>query len=271
MTAEVPDLDTLIAETLEFLRVRPDGDGWIGDAPSWFGDQLFGGFVIAQAIVAATRAAPEGRRMHSLHAYFLRPVVAATPILYRVTTLREGRTFATRRLDATQADAPVFAMSCSFTADTEGYEYEMPVARDVPGPDELSVQGGPGPWVQALFGPTPPDADGVRQSTHRHWFRIPGPLPDDPHLHAALVGFATDWTGTGGRPLHLEGDIQGMVSLDHAVWFHRPARADAWLFYDVHSLVNAGGRGLLRGTIVDGERRIVASVAQEMLLRPDER
>ena len=81
------------------------------------------------------------------------------------------------------------------------------------------------------------------------WFRVPAALPDDEHLHTALLGFATDWTGIGGRPLHLDGDTQGMVSLDHAVWFHRPARADDWLFYDVHSLVNVGGRGLLRGTI----------------------
>jgi acyl-CoA thioesterase-2 len=97
---------------------------------------------------------------------------------------------------------------------------------------------------------------------------MPGTLPDDPHLHAALIAFATDWTGTGGRPLRLDGDITGMVSLDHAVWFHRPARADAWHLYDVHSLVNAGGRGVLRGTMHDVERHIVASVAQEMRLRP---
>jgi acyl-CoA thioesterase-2 len=89
-------------------------------------------------------------------------------------------------------------------------------------------------------------------------------------LHAALLGFATDWTGTGGRPLHLEGDITGMVSLDHAAWFHRPARADEWLYYDVHSLVNAGGRGLLRGEMRDEEGRVVVSVAQEMRLTPVE-
>ena len=97
---------------------------------------------------------------------------------------------------------------------------------------------------------------------------MPGVLPDDPHIHAALVAFATDWTGIGGRPLHLEGDTTGMVSLDHAVWFHRPARADAWHLYDVHSLINTGGRGVLRGTIHDVDRRIAVSVAQEMLLRP---
>ncbi len=96
----------------------------------------------------------------------------------------------------------------------------------------------------------------------------PVALADDLHLHTALLGFATDWTGIGGRPLHLEGDTQGMVSLDHAAWFHRPARADDWLFYDVHSLVNAGGRGLLRGAMRDREGRIVVSAAQEMRLTP---
>src|SRR5258708_25948163 len=100
------------------------------------------------------------------------------------------------------------------------------------------------------------------------WLKIPAALPDDAPLHTALLGFATDWTGVGGRPLHLEGDIAGMVSLDHAAWFHRPARADEWLFYDVQSLVNAGGRGTLRGVIRDQQGRIVASMAQEMLLTP---
>src|SRR5437016_4284029 len=118
------------------------------------------------------------------------------------------------------------------------------------------------------IGPTPPRADGTRESTHRMWFRIPAALPDDRHLHTALLGFATDWTGIGGRPLHLEGDTTGMVSLDHAAWFHRPARADAWLFYDVQSLVNAGGRGLLRGVMRDLEGRVIVSVAQEMRLTP---
>jgi acyl-CoA thioesterase-2 len=93
-------------------------------------------------------------------------------------------------------------------------------------------------------------------------------LPDDPHLHAALIAFVTDITGTGGRPLHLEGDVTGMVSIDHAAWFHRPLRADEWLFYDVHSLVNTAGRGVLRGTMYGPDRCVAVSVAQEMLLRP---
>jgi len=264
----------VLAETLEFLTVRPadeqdrQGDVWVGDAPEWFGEYVFGGFVVAQAIVAATRNAPERRRLHSLHAYFLRPVLAAKEITYHVRVLREGRTFTTGRLEARQDDKQVLDMSFSFTEDADGYVYDLPARRDVAPPTELEVEEGPGPWVAADVGPTPPAADGTRESTHRMWFRIPLELAEDQHLHTALLGFATDWTGIGGRPLHLDGDTQGMVSLDHAAWFHRPARADDWLFYDVHSLVNAGGRGLLRGAMRDREGRIVVSVAQEMRLTP---
>jgi acyl-CoA thioesterase-2 len=262
------DIESIVEETIEFVTVRPDGDGWVGDAPAWFGERLFGGFVVSQAVHAATRTAPEGRRIHSLHGYFLRPVVAGRPLSYRLAPLREGRSFAIRRLEASQDGNPVFSMMCSFTADSDGYEYELPMDRNVPAPDEVPVSMGPGPWEIAGVGPTPPDADGTRKSTHRAWFRIPAPLPDDPHLHAALIGFVTDITGTGGRPLHLEGDVTGMVSIDHAAWFHRPLRADEWLFYDVHSVVNTGGRGLLRGTMYGPDRHVAVSVAQEMLLRP---
>jgi acyl-CoA thioesterase-2 len=196
----------------------------------------------------------------------LRPVVAAKPIAYDVRTVREGRAFTTRRVDASQDGKPTLDLSCSFTTDTGGYVYDLPGARAMPAREGLTVGGGPGPWQAAFAGPTPPRSDGTRDSTHRAWFRIPSPLPDDQHLHAALLGFATDWTGVGGRPLDLDGDMQGMVSIDHAAWFHRPARADDWLFYDVESLVNAGGRGLLRGVIRDAGGHVVVSVAQEMRL-----
>ena len=262
------DIEAVVAETISFVTVHPEGDGWVGGAPDWFGERLFGGFVVGQAVHAATRAAPEGRRIHSLHGYFLRPVVAGRPVSYNIVPVRDGRSVAIRRLEATQDGAPVFTMTCSFTVDTDGYEYELALGRDAPSPDELAVETGPGPWAVAEVGPTPPEPDGTRRSTRRAWFRVNGTLPDDPHLHAALVAFATDMTGTGGRPLHLDGDIRGMVSIDHAVWFHRPLRADEWLLYDVHSLVNAGGRGLLRGTMRGLDRRLAVSVAQEMLLRP---
>jgi acyl-CoA thioesterase-2 len=208
--------------------------------------------------------------LHSLHAYFLRPVTSNGPLSYRIRTLREGRTFTTRRVEATQFDKPVLDLTCSFAADLDAgvYVYDLPGASAVAGPDAFEPESGPGPWVAGFVGPTEPRADGTRESTHRMWFRIPASLPDDEQLHTALLGFASDWTGIGGRPLHLDGDIEGMVSLDHAVWFHRPARADEWLFYDVHSLVNTGGRGLLRGVMRDRDGKVVASVAQEMRLTP---
>jgi acyl-CoA thioesterase-2 len=274
--ADAPfDTAAALGETLAFLELRRDpdadphdDDAWIADTPDWFGAVLFGGFAISQAIMAVTRTAPEGRRLHSLHAYFLRPVIGGKPLSFRARTLREGRSFTSRRVEASQDGKLALDMTCSFTADTGGYVYDLPGRADVPTFDEVERREGEGPWVAGIVGPTPAAPDGTRESTHRMWMRIPHRLPDDDHLHAALLGFATDWTETGGRPLHLEGDITGMVSLDHAVWFHRPARADEWLYYDAHSLVNAGGRGLLRGTIRDADGRVVISVAQEMLLTP---
>jgi acyl-CoA thioesterase II len=262
----------IVQETVDRLAVRPGGgdDHWVGEAPDWFGEVLFGGFVLGQAVHAATRAAPGGARIHSLHGYFLRPVLAGHQLDHRVEVVRDGRSFASRRLEVSQQGAPVFTGLCSFTTDGDGYEYELPLARDVPGPDQLGPQAGPGPWLRADAGPTPAGADGVRTSTHRAWLRLGASLPsldEDPHLHAALLAFASDMTGTGGRPRRLEGGIEGMISLDHAVWFHRPARADQWLFFDVHSLVNTGGRGTLRATLHDEDRRVVLSMAQEMLLR----
>jgi acyl-CoA thioesterase II len=268
MTDPIADAEAAVQDALRFVTVRSEDGGWIGDTPTWFGEHLFGGFLIGQAVHAATRTAPEGGRIHSLHAYFLSAARAGQPLSFEVVALRDGRTFATRRVEATQDGTPVLTMLCSFTADTDGYEYELRAGNDVPGPDELAVSAGPKPWVKATIGPSPPDSDGTRSSTHRMWFRVPGELPDDQHLHAALIAFATDWTETGGRPLQLEGDVDGIVSLDHTVWFHRPVRADEWLLYDVHSLVNAGGRGVLRGTMHRADHSLVVSVAQEMRLRP---
>jgi len=265
------DVSAVLAETLEFLTVQPGADDtWVGDTPDWFGEYLFGGFVIAQAIMAATRNPPAGRRLHSMHAYFLRPVVSSHPISYHVRPIRDGRSYNTLRVQGAQDGKPTLDLTCSFSADSDGYVYDLPARAEIPPPEGLAIEAGPGPWVAGHLGPTPAAADGTRDSTHRMWFRVPAELPDDQHLHTALLGFASDWTGIGGRPLHLDGDTQGMVSLDHAVWFHRAARADDWLFYDVHSLVNAGGRGLLRGAMRDRDGRVVVSVAQEMRLTPVE-
>jgi acyl-CoA thioesterase II len=260
----------------DFLRVlsqERQGERWVGRTPDGFGPVVFGGIGLASTISAACRDAPDQGRLHSIHAHFLRPVRGGAEIAFRSEVIKAGRAFRVHRVTAEQEDRSVITMTCSFTADTEGYSYDLSGIPDgvlmpeaLPEPDE---SGEPiGPWDVRWVGPSPPRADGTREANHRHWFRIPRPLGDDPHLHTALIGYATDWTGIGGRPLHLEGDTAGMVSLDHAAWFHRPVRADDWLLQDVQCLVNAGGRSTLRGVIRDVEGQVVASMAQEMLLQP---
>ncbi len=258
--------DDAVAQTLRFLTLRRTPGGWTGQPPEWPGDYLFGGFVVAQALMAVGLDPPVGTRIHSMHAYFLRPVRMDAVIDYQVSDLRHGRRFTTRRLQATQGGKAVLEMTGSLTSDTAGYVYDPPGTSPLPSLAQGTVEPGPPPWEAIRLGPSPASTEGAWDSTHRMWFRVPRDLPDDANLHTALLGFASDWTGVGGRPRNLEGDTQGMVSLDHAVWFHRPARVDSWHFYDVHSLVNAGGRGLLRGVMRNPDGQIVASVAQEMLL-----
>lgn len=259
-------------EAIDYVTVEESGDGWRGRTPDWYPGPMFGGFVLGQAVHAATRTAPVDTRIHSLHAYFLAPVAPDSTVDYRVRPLRDGRRFASRLLEATQGDRPVFAMTCSFSADGtpdgESYEYGAPLHDDVPRPDALQSDTDSGLFEIASAGPTEPGPHGVRESTHRLWIRIARPLPDDPHLHDALLAYITDVTWTSTRPLHLEGDTRGIVSLDHAVWFHRRVRADEWLFYDAHSLLNTGGRGLLRGNLYGPDGNLAVSMTQEQLLRP---
>jgi acyl-CoA thioesterase-2 len=262
-----------IDEFLDLLQHERRGDRLVGRTPDWYGPVVFGGVGLALTISAACGDAPSGSRLHSLHAHFLRPVQGGQEIVFCTEVLKAGRAFNLHRVTASQDDKPVITMSCSFTTDTGGYVYDLSGIPDgVPLPDELPERydtgDDAGPWDERWLGPSPVRADGTREATHRHWFRVPRALDDDVHLHTALLGYATDWTGLGGRPLDLEGDTTGMISLDHAAWFHRAARADDWLLQEVQSLVNAGGRGTLRGVIRNTQGLIVASMAQEMLLRP---
>ncbi|MGH9306521.1 MAG: acyl-CoA thioesterase [Acidimicrobiales bacterium] len=273
MTDRAQQQQVALDAFLAVLRHERRGDTAVGRTPDFDGPAVFGGIGLAMTISAACGDAPAGNRLHSLHAHFLRPVLPGNEIVFRTEVVKEGKAFCLLRVTAAQDAKPVITMSCSFTTDTTGYVYDLSGIPDgvalpdeLPEPDEMEDE--VGPWEIRWLGPSPARPDGTREATHRHWFRMPRRLGDDPHLHAALLGYATDWTGLGGRPLHLEGDITGMISLDHAAWFHRPARADDWLLQDVQSLVNAGGRGTLRGVIRSSNGQIVASMAQEMLLRP---
>jgi acyl-CoA thioesterase II len=276
VTDRVGRQQAAIDDFLALLKHERRGDMWVGRTPDWFGPVVFGGIGLAVTISAACRDAPVGSRLHSLHAHFLRPVRSGEEIAFRSDVVKAGRTFNLHDVVASQDGKPVITMTCSFTIDTSdagGYVYDLSgipegvsLPEDLPKPEETEYE--IGPWDVRWLGPSALRPDGTREATHRHWFRLPRRLDDDPHLHAALLGYATDWTGIGGRPLHLEGDTTGMISLDHAAWFHRPARADDWHLQDVQSLVNAGGRGTLRGVIRDRRGLIVASMAQEMLLQP---
>lgn len=258
------------ADLLETVSARPTGtDRAVGDVPDWFGPVAFGGFILGQTLFAATTTvdADDGRRPHSLHCYFLRPVLAGTPVEYEIVRVRDGRSYATRRVDAFQSGKHACTMMVSFAADTDGYEYELPVLDTLPDLDGLEEWQGQGPWLERVAGPTEPAADGTRQSTHRAYFKLPAPMSDDPMLHAAIVAWISDMTFTGARPHNLDPVMEGIVSLDHALWFHRPLRVDDWVYYDLHSLVNAGGRGTVRGTLHTADGRLCASVGQELLLR----
>jgi len=257
-----------IAEIVDLFDVEEAGGLWIGDSPDWWGDIQFGGVVMGQALVAAARTGSADSRPHSLHGYFLRPTLTGPPISYEVTVLKDGRRFATRAVAAMQSGKTVFTMICSLAKDRgdEPNDYGARLDPDIPGPDSLPAEIGPGPWDSRTVGPTPPGRDGLRASTQRTWVRTVDRLPDDPQLHDALIVYMSDRTRTASRPLDMDGDDTAMMSLDHAVWFHRRTRADEWLFYDLYALVNAGGRGLVRGSIFGSDGQLAASATQEVLL-----
>jgi acyl-CoA thioesterase-2 len=257
-----------VAELVDLFDIHEMDGVWVGDSPAWWGKIQFGGIVMGQALIAAARTGPPGSRPHSLHGYFLRPTLTGPPIAYEVTLLKDGRRFATRAVEAVQEGKKVFRMLCSLVKDggDEPNAYGARLDPDLPGPDGFASEVLPGPWDSRVIGPAPLGPDGLRASTRRSWVRVTGRLPDDPELHDALVVYASDRTGTASRPLDFEGDDTAMMSLDHSVWFHRRARVDDWLFYDLNALVNSGGRGLVRGSIFGSDGQLAASVTQEVLL-----
>ncbi|MFF8383293.1 acyl-CoA thioesterase [Streptomyces kanasensis] len=290
MTASAQPLDDLL-DLLDLERIEQDI--FRGESRAAIVPRVFGGQVAAQALVAAGRTVPADRAAHSLHAYFLRPGDPGAPIVYTVDRIRDGRSFTTRRVVAVQHGQPIFHLSASFQAYEEGLEHQadMPPAPDpetlptgaelLPryadrfvAPDALDRLLEARAAVDLRYVEEPPyGTAGVRREPRSQvWFRTVGKLADDPLLHVCLATYVSDMTlldsvllahGRGGWAV---GDVVG-ASLDHAMWFHRPFRADEWLLYDQESPSSAGGRGLGQARIYTQDGRLAITVIQEGLIR----
>lgn len=271
-----------------------------GSSPKDDRQRVFGGQVAGQALVAGFRTVEDGRRVHSLHAYFLRPGDPSLPILYEVDRIRDGQSFTTRRVMAIQHGKPIFNLSASFQAPEEGLEhaFEMP---DVPPPETLptfrermapyvgmaedaprekasyaarlrDAIDRPRPIDTRLVDWNPPDRTRALPPRQRVWLRADGELPDDPLVHTIVLTYASDMTLLDTTLLPHGGSWFApgmfMASLDHAMWFHGPPfRADRWLLYSQDTPVASNGRGLARGLVFTQEGKLVASVMQEGLIR----
>ncbi len=240
--------------------------------------RVFGGQVAAQAVRAAQLTVPPERPIHSLHAYFLRPGRPGEDIDMYVERPRDGGSFTSRRVKAVQEDEVIFDMLASFHREEEGPEYQMPIALDVPSPEEApEPQGMFGrmrsimPFEMRELGPTEP-VDGIYRSTRRAWFRTAGRLPDDPGIHTCVLSFASDMGVVSAARVPVAGEEEWQrfmgASLDHTVWFHRPVRADEWILFDLRTVSSYGARGLAAGTMHSREGVLGVSVAQEALIRP---
>jgi acyl-CoA thioesterase-2 len=270
-------VDLLDLEQLELNLFR-------GVSPPLSPTRVFGGQVAGQALVAAGRTVPEDRAVHSLHAYFIRPGDPRIPIVYEAERVRDGRSFTTRRVLAVQRGEPIFALSASFQLEQAGVEHSEPPPTDVPDPESLPdlgerVASGRGSgWLANI--PRPIDirfveepvwtADrGASDAPMRVWMRADGQLPDDRLLHVCLLTYASDMTLLGSviaRHDMTTANVQ-MASLDHAMWFHRPFRADEWLLYTCYSPSASGSRGLATGHFTTRDGTLVATAVQEGLVR----
>lgn len=250
--------------------------------------RVFGGQVAGQALVAAGRTVPEDRPVHSLHAYFIRPGDPTAPLIYLVERVRDGRSFTTRRVTTIQHGKTIFTLSASFHRDEPGVEHADPMP-DVPPPDAIATTA---ERMEKLFGPSVREwYDGnpidirhigplsfeaerdpsLRTTRNMVWLRVDGDLPDDPLLHVCLMTYASDMTLLDSVLLAhglswADGRTTG-ASLDHAMWFHGPFRADRWLLYAQDSPVARGSRGLARGEVYTSDGDLVVSVVQEGLVR----
>ncbi|NJP67349.1 acyl-CoA thioesterase II [Streptomyces spiramenti] len=290
-------MNETLARLLDLLDLEPiERDIYRGKSQPSVIPRVFGGQVAAQALVAACRTVEADRLPHSLHSYFLRPGDPGAPIVYNVDRIRDGRSFATRRVVAVQHGQPIFHLSASFQTAEEGLSHQEPMP-DAPDPETLPTAAEMLPQYEDRFvHPSvserlldvrraidlryvaePPFATvgSPREPRSQVWFRTTGALTgvhDDPVVHLCLATYVSDMTlldsvllahGRGGWTV---GDVVG-ASLDHAMWFHRPFRADEWLLYDTDSPTTQSGRGLARGQIWTRSGELAVSVIQEGVVR----
>jgi len=291
MTAPLPhDPVAAVLRALDLTADPQQPDTFEGVSLPQPQGRVFGGQVLAQALLAAGRTVPTDRLPHSMHGYFLRPGDDAAPIGFGVERLRDGRSFSARRTHALQGGAPILSMIASFQEDQPGIGYaeQMP---DVPAPEQVgsaldALAGVEHPmarfWAREsafdlrhVEGPVylraDPDSPLGRQSV---WARARGPVPDDQLLHRALLAYACDQImlepvlRRAGRPWATPG--LSMASLDHAMWWHRDVRVDDWLLFVQSTPSAQGGRGLGAARVYDSSGALVASIAQEGMVRvPD--
>lgn len=279
----------LVGELVELMQLEPLGeDRFLAQSEDIGTPAVFGGQVLGQALVAASRTVGAERPVHSMHAYFLLPGEHA-PIEYAVDRVRDGRSFTTRHVVARQGERIIFEMSASFQTEDEGVEHQvaMPAAPGPEGlPSELDLRRALGDRLPERWRAKALQAHGIeyrrtdpddlltpppRPAESAIWLRAIAPLPDDPVVHRALLAYASDHglLRAAMRP-HGLSFMSGQVrpaSLDHAMWFHRDFRMDDWLLYVLDSPSAGGARGLCRGSLFTRDGRLVASTAQEGMLR----
>ena len=284
--ADTPEnlVDTLALERLEVNLFR-------GVSPNEGPGRIFGGQVIAQSLLAAYGTV-EDRVCHSLHCYFIRPGDPTTPIIFEVDRSRDGGSFTTRRVIAVQNGKQIFNLAASFQAPEEGFEHQAPMP-GVAGPDDLPSEA---EALKAALAKMPEEArkwatrprpiemrpvDGsslfdrdrpeAREPKSETWFRARAPIGDDQVLHQVILSYASDMNllSTAMRPHRVHWQTRNFqsASLDHAMWFHKPVNFNDWHLYAQDSPSAAGGRGFIRGSIYPRSGELVASVAQEGLLR----
>ena len=281
MPTPLEDLVTLLdLEPIEVNIFR-------GQSPDENRQRVFGGQVAGQALVAATRTIDESDRMvHSLHAYFLRSGDPGVPILYEVDRLRDGKSFSTRRVVAIQHGKPIFNLQASFQKIESGLEYHITMDPTTPPPESLpdfktrmepykellgEWYDRPRPIDQRYVDGDPFSRKGNPRPGQRVWIRADGTLPNDPVLHSCILTYASDMTllDTALMPHGVgwsDGSVQ-MASLDHAMWFHRPFRADRWMLYQQTSISTSNARGLAEGHIFTQDGLLAVTVVQEGLTR----